>query len=93
MEQLTQESNRHVKGAVSRKTSLLEEKGAVVDEINAAENLSAVNTHGDFSSAPVITLEAIPVCATSLKLQLQTIGLDDESQGGLNIDLGRCQSS
>lgn len=92
-QQLTQESNRHVKSSLSRKTSLLEEKGTVVDEIDATENLGAVNAHGDFSTAPVVTLEAIQIRATSLELLFQTICFHNKGQGSLNIDFGRCQSS
>lgn len=57
----TQEANRHVKCLIGGKPSLLEEVGAVVDEIDAGQYLSAVNSHGNLGPTQVNGPEAVPV--------------------------------
>lgn len=85
----THESNRHVEGLVSRETCLLEEVSAIVDEVDAAQSLRAVDADGNLGPSPIHLCKAIHVRAASLNLLLQPIRLHDKGQRSRNVDAGR----
>lgn len=91
--QRTQKPNTHIKRVLGGQPGLLKKVGAVVNQINPAEDLGAVDADGDLGAAAVGGVEAVPVGAAGLNLALEAVRLGDDGQRGRHVDLGRGQAA
>ena len=89
---VTEESDAHVERLFCRKPRKLKEICAVVNQVDAAQDLGAVDSDRDLGAAKVDAPETVPICASHFQLLLQAVGLDNGSQGALNVGLvgGEC---